>query len=849
MIGALPADDFDNRRSRLIPWEFLPEAEAPTPDFCIESDPEGWHRSRREMLPAVRFLASLGAQFIVKFSGNRSLHLIIPHEALPPGGYAIHLALCRALRRQGGLGCYVHLLREYSAPFALHRVTGLAALPLLPDQVEGFRPWQASVDQVRVPDWWPPCDPKGLARTRQVLGELISSGRVPSSARATTSPSNLDPPKPAPLSSAEANELWATASGSAPAGERWLAVEELLCGMESESEAPGDALTRLLLDDEEMTRAAAAALCLRLGARSVPALVAALEQATTWRGLRNVICLAQELGLEGELAPQIEAARERVLVPSVAGTIKYHDWDDLGRSAVLRRDAEDRTRSPEARARVLHVIGVAGLESAKGIIVQGLEDPSPIVRQTAAQALGVLGESADAPYLGRIQNDPEPGVCCWRSWAEVRLKGSSQGAADPRLGGKPGQVAQGTRVVGDQVPGQLSATGTAVDAGREADTGVRNVVLHWVSAVTAAHSFGVVSRSYIGALRSLGARVAVTDAPLPGYEPSIDFPLAGDDVGGPGVPALRIAVCHNHPDLVAPVPGASYSIGYVPLHSPLWGPGRDAVLRMDEVWVPSSFSRALCLDAGLPAAGVRVMPLGVDTVRFRPAPGSGRERRERPFTFLALGSASLRKGWPFLLRAYLEAFSAGDDVLLHIKASPGPDLARWLPVLGRYDRRSAPRVWLEVGGIDDDSLPGLYQGADAFVLPSMSESWGLVFAEAMASGIPVITTRWGGQLDFLGDGHAYLVSVERLVSPDLPDAASPGGWPAVYAVPSTDHLAELMRHVYEHQDEARAKGAAAREWISAHWTWKHGAVRILERLAAILREGRTDRPPEGAVGA
>jgi len=431
-LNAMPAGDSDDRRSRLIPWDFLPDPTARTPDFCIESDPEGWDRAVREMMPAVHFLRSVGVQFLAKYDGNRSLHVVIPHDALPPGGYAVHLALCRVLREQAGLGCYVHLLRQYTVPFALHRSTGLAALPLLPEEIAGFRPWQASVDQVRVPDWWPPHDPDGMVRSREVLSRLLDGSACAACGDGHDNGLNGSAAHPTvAFSPGEAREFLDLAASDAPPGRRWLALENLLCGRGLD--LPTDGLARVLVDGEEIIRAAAAELCRRMGARCRPAVEAALRRASAWRELRNVSCLAQELGMADELAGVINAARERVLPDSALRTSKYHDLDDPGRLAVLRLDAEDPAQSAAERARALHIIGVAGLRAALDVVIGALGNRDPLMRRTAAQALGMLGTRDDVGHLDRVSEDRSSGVRSWQAWARGRIAASAR-EAGPRRG-------------------------------------------------------------------------------------------------------------------------------------------------------------------------------------------------------------------------------------------------------------------------------------------------------------------------------------------------------------------------------------------------------------------------------
>ena len=62
------------------------------------------------------------------------------------------------------------------------------------------------------------------------------------------------------------------------------------------------------------------------------------------------------------------------------------------------------------------------------------------------------------------------------------------------------------------------------------------------------------------------------------------------------------------------------------------------------------------------------------------------------------------------------------------------------------------------GVIPDSDLPALYRLADAFVFPSVTEGWGLVVLEAIASGIPVITSNQPPFTEFLTDKQALLVN-------------------------------------------------------------------------------------------
>ncbi|KAL6744783.1 hypothetical protein V8C86DRAFT_3036364 [Haematococcus lacustris] len=94
---------------------------------------------------------------------------------------------------------------------------------------------------------------------------------------------------------------------------------------------------------------------------------------------------------------------------------------------------------------------------------------------------------------------------------------------------------------------------------------------------------------------------------------------------------------------------------------------------------------------------------------------------------------------------------------------------------------------------------------DALVIPTHGEGWGRPQIEAMAMCLPVISTNWSGTTAFLDDTVGFPIRVEGLVEVKDP------GWfyGQQWAMPSLQHLRQLMRHVVTHTVDAAAKGAAA----------------------------------------
>jgi glycosyltransferase involved in cell wall biosynthesis len=124
----------------------------------------------------------------------------------------------------------------------------------------------------------------------------------------------------------------------------------------------------------------------------------------------------------------------------------------------------------------------------------------------------------------------------------------------------------------------------------------------------------------------------------------------------------------------------------------------------------------------------------------------------------------------------------------------------------------------------------LYRSADCFVLPTRGEGWGMPTLEAMACGLPVISTAWGAQTDFLHAGVGYPLRISGM-APAV--TRSPYYAGTQWAVPDIDQLCDMMRYVYNNPEQAQARGATAASEVHKRWTWGHAAQRILTRLDAI----------------
>lgn len=146
-----------------------------------------------------------------------------------------------------------------------------------------------------------------------------------------------------------------------------------------------------------------------------------------------------------------------------------------------------------------------------------------------------------------------------------------------------------------------------------------------------------------------------------------------------------------------------------------------------------------------------VMPNVVDERRFPPLPPP-----DGPWTLLALASLLPIKGLDLLLRAWARRGPALAAARLRI-AGDGPERAA-LQALARALGLEGQVEWL--GGLHPGQVPQALVGAHALVLPSRHETFGVVLAEALMAGRPVLATRCGGPEAVVGADDGLLVPVE-----------------------------------------------------------------------------------------
>lgn len=351
-----------------------------------------------------------------------------------------------------------------------------------------------------------------------------------------------------------------------------------------------------------------------------------------------------------------------------------------------------------------------------------------------------------------------------------------------------------------------------------------DVDAHWRSVAHSPLGYAVGSRKLMEQLHHQDVRVSFENAYGQRDKPTGD-PLV-DDLMMRQPSAGAVEISYSQADAFRRARRVRH-VGYTMLE--VTGLPRDWVdgcNRMDEVWVPARFNVETFRSSGV-TAPIRVMPLGVDPLYFNPDIKA--ERISDAFTFLSVFEWGERKAPEVLLRAFAREFSAREDVMLVLSVfnrDPAVDVRQEIAKLALP--KSARIVVIINPGFTGYQMGSLYRSADCFVLPTRGEGWGQPVLEAMACGLPVIATGWGGLADFLDDEVGYPVSYR--MTPAEARCVYYEGFD--WAEPDEAHLRARMREVTDAYDLATVRGERAARLVAEKYTWRHSA----ERIAARLRE-------------
>ena len=357
------------------------------------------------------------------------------------------------------------------------------------------------------------------------------------------------------------------------------------------------------------------------------------------------------------------------------------------------------------------------------------------------------------------------------------------------------------------------------------------------------YSLALVNRETARAMADLGWDVALFSTEGPGdFAPNPDFLAANPDLAAMAKRAAKTTQASSFATsrLLYPPRVADMRAPMNALHHYAWEESGFPQEWADEFNQSLTFLSALSdhvakimVDNGV-SIPIAVTGNGIDHwERITADPEYGIEARG--FRFLHVSACFPRKGVDALLAAYEAAFTIDDDVSLIIKTFDNPhNQAREMLDAMQARNPRFPHVVLIFADLPENQLKAIYEQCDVLVGPSFAEGFGLPFAEAMLSGIPVITTAWGGQLEFCNPGNSWLVDFrfERARSHF-------GLWCSAWARVDVAGLTNALLEAHATDRETRAAMAArGREQLMARHRWPQVAQRLTAAAATLPHQPR-----------
>ena len=176
-----------------------------------------------------------------------------------------------------------------------------------------------------------------------------------------------------------------------------------------------------------------------------------------------------------------------------------------------------------------------------------------------------------------------------------------------------------------------------------------------------------------------------------------------------------------------------------------------ALRQAARVFTVSDSLRQLALELGAAPEKVRVVGNGVDLARFRPSPQVlARAALGLPASakvLVSVGGLCERKGFHRVIDCLPGLQANGQQVHLLVAGGPSPE-GDWTERLQTQVQTLGLQNLVHfLGPVPAAELPRVLSAADVFVLATRNEGWANVFLEAMACGLPVVTTRVGGNAE------------------------------------------------------------------------------------------------------
>ena len=218
--------------------------------------------------------------------------------------------------------------------------------------------------------------------------------------------------------------------------------------------------------------------------------------------------------------------------------------------------------------------------------------------------------------------------------------------------------------------------------------------------------------------------------------------------------------------------------------------------------IASSFVKKSFIKYGFSEEKLLVNPYGVNLENFSPYP-----KKDNIFRIIYSGTASIRKGFHYLLQAFYE-LDLENCELWHMGAIND----EMMQIIEKYKH---PNLKLK-GPQSQNELNKFYSQGSVFVLPSLEDGFGLVVPQAIACGLPVICTTNTGANDLIThEKDGFIIPIQNV-----------------------EEIKKKILFLYNNEDKCKEMGQRAKKKIENKYSWNDYGLRYIKNLNDILSNAK-----------
>ena len=256
------------------------------------------------------------------------------------------------------------------------------------------------------------------------------------------------------------------------------------------------------------------------------------------------------------------------------------------------------------------------------------------------------------------------------------------------------------------------------------------------------------------------------------------------------------------------------------------------------IWVPSQWAKTVLISHGLDGDHIHIVHEGVNPDIYHPycRPQS---TTSNSFRFFMCGKKETRKGFEELLAGFKIAFGGDKTTELHLKADyfwvgQTQSDAKQEELSRQIDRLGLTNVVPVSGALSTSDMALLYNSYDAMIFPSRAEGWGLPLIEAIACGLPVISTFYSGHGEYLNAIEGQFVRLDHQLQPiSCPEYLQHWRAGGQWAVVSPEEIASKLVFLKENYNSFQQHAMMASQTIRDHFSWRHAAEQAVGSLQSV----------------